>query len=1614
MKTFTNLAHRAFKKCASLSTSNRNRYYLFTIIMLLTLGIGSAWAESTDTYDFKTDGITKKSGPNSGNMTSSSQDVVFVSKTGNTTDSWTIEFIGDTYYGYGKNNGVQFGSKNYPPKGNLISKSYDNVSQVELITTTTSTDVNMSVKVGAVSFGEKVLTSGNSISQVFSGTATTGAITVSLAGSSKNNIKIEKIIITYGVSSGGGSDPDEPTCTAITPTLTYSATSLVQGATATATLEGNTGSGEVTYTTSDDKIATVDANGTVTAVGAGTAKITATVAATGEYCEGKATATITVTPLISCSEVYNLADDATFALKKFVVTYANGKYTYIKDGTGYGLIFNNAGAYGLKAGDQVAAAELAGKKDTYNGLVEIIPTSVFADLEITSGTAPDPEVMNALPVKADMNKYVKFEDVTFASTAFSSKKVTGKINAGNITFYDQFATNETFNTSKKYHVIGAVSIYNSTIQVNFISAEEVAEPTLNVKITDADFGKIAIDGKAERTLTLNGSLLTNAVSLAIEGEGAEHFKLASNSVTPTEGTITDAKIKITYKPTAEGTHTATLKITSDDVEEQTITLQGQAVQQHIVHFFVNGDEQTDLAKKVLSGNTLEEIPEATSCDQINYPTFAGWASAAIDGTTDVKPTMLDLSTPVTNDCNYYAVFAKGTTSSGTANTSYELVLLPSHFITDYKERSFKATANEVDGEGTLEVSLTSAGVMKSTDASKGNPIQFRKKSSSTSPGTIYNTTDLEQINSISYADGTNNIASTIIGTSQQPTEQEDGKGFFMITNGTSVSYIPSITINFTKASVSEITTYEYITSCAAVVPTCEITYDFAGGEGECTTDIVEKDTEYTLCATAPTKTGHTFLNWKDQHGTEYAAGATITSVTEDLTLTAQWQVNSYEVTWMSLGSKLSSSKVNYNIQPTKPSTNPTYLCGTDKEFVGWSTQEIDGAGVPANLYTDVFPVVTEAITYHAVFASINSSAESTTHTLTPNNSWSGYAEGTITDNKGYTWSYCAAGTKTDGVYSLNLRNKDTETSYIGSPLFTANVKNIKATIVNGSASKARKVYVCSAPTLEPTTGDLGITEVAGGHSGELSLAFEGTISQFYLQVSDALQFQSIKVEVGEAPYIDYVTSCEEVGSDMSNSTKVTPSVESGIFSVGNNKYVQFSTGNLQYEVGTNTWSFASEQYEVIGGEAYTGSNNTNYGMNVPGYTGKLDLFGWSCDGKYGVNPSNADADYTGAFADWGNLVDETGWYTLTKDEMNYILNRKKDGKKLWALATVCGMNGLILLPDNWNTSITLDYGYVPANFNYTKNQIDDATWQTLEDAGAVFLPEGGTRVGGHGNKEQGGGPDEFDAHRDYFHVDNVNEMGYYWLNTQDTRTEYLNCASFLILPGWSDNGTPNDESDDKAHAPQVWSREKRRGNSVRLVKEVTPNYTRDKQGAGVYGTVCYPENIVWCDGATLYEVAGKEGNKVIFDEVTTPEAGIPYIFIADQEVINFFCGTEYEGTAGKHNSLQGTFTQIDPAVDNILVGNYMLVNNIIKKCGINCGLYANRAYFVATELENMGTAPAAVQGRRRISLDVASENTTTGIDNITNGENTTIKVIENGQLIIIRNGEKYNAMGVKL
>ena len=184
-------------------------------------------------------------------------------------------------------------------------------------------------------------------------------------------------------------------------------------------------------------------------------------------------------------------------------------------------------------------------------------------------------------------------------------------------------------------------------------------------------------------------------------------------------------------------------------------------------------------------------------------------------------------------------------------------------------------------------------------------------------------------------------------------------------------------------------------------------------------------------------------------------------------------------------------------------------------------------------------------------------------------------------------------------------------------------------------------------------------------------------------------------------------------------------------------------------------------------------------------------------------------------------------------------------------------------------------------------------------------------------------------------------------------------------------------------------------------------YTRDVTKDN-FGTICLPYAVNNFTGATFYEVAGKEGRKVIFDEVTELEAGMPYIFKAEAAEIKLAqVGEKYTGNAKMYNSLQGTFEEIEDgeagATGNILEGNYIIYNNYIKKCGAKCGLVKNRAYFIADALNNLTAPVSPAPGRKRVSMDVLGEDEATGVDNIT----------ENGVIAPALQGT-YDIMGRKL
>ena len=212
----------------------------------------------------------------------------------------------------------------------------------------------------------------------------------------------------------------------------------------------------------------------------------------------------------------------------------------------------------------------------------------------------------------------------------------------------------------------------------------------------------------------------------------------------------------------------------------------------------------------------------------------------------------------------------------------------------------------------------------------------------------------------------------------------------------------------------------------------------------------------------------------------------------------------------------------------------------------------------------------------------------------------------------------------------------------------------------------------------------------------------------------------------------------------------------GPFSVSATKKVKFAKGNLQFNAaqGTHrcadgttkqgTWRFAPNQWDYIG----YGNENIS-----PTYDGWIDLFGWGTSGwnsgavayqPWSTSTSysdyypggNSSNNLTGAYAnaDWG-VYNQIGsdvpgtWRTLTKGEWEYLCNSRPNANNLKGQATVNGVNGFVLLPDDfWSNSGSLAFTS-GTNLGWDVNRFSVSQWREFEQLGAVFLPSGGYRSG---------------------------------------------------------------------------------------------------------------------------------------------------------------------------------------------------------------------------------------------------------------------------------------------
>ena len=231
-----------------------------------------------------------------------------------------------------------------------------------------------------------------------------------------------------------------------------------------------------------------------------------------------------------------------------------------------------------------------------------------------------------------------------------------------------------------------------------------------------------------------------------------------------------------------------------------------------------------------------------------------------------------------------------------------------------------------------------------------------------------------------------------------------------------------------------------------------------------------------------------------------------------------------------------------------------------------------------------------------------------------------------------------------------------------------------------------------------------------------------------------------------------------------------------LFSIGNNKKVIISQGNLQYQASSKEWRFATNQYDYIGANA---GNTTANDRASQAYW--IDLFGWGTSGwnngntyympydigsngtpnqGYGYGPTKENAytfSLTGIYAeaDWGvhNKISNGGnavgmWRTLSNSETGILFkNRstitqnmpsgtnKEEARFIKAL--VGNTLGVILFPDNYihPNDVVLSYhnrcyNSIDKNYSFSDFAIGANDWPKMEAAGAIFLPAAGFREGG--------------------------------------------------------------------------------------------------------------------------------------------------------------------------------------------------------------------------------------------------------------------------------------------
>ena len=431
-------------------------------------------------------------------------------------------------------------------------------------------------------------------------------------------------------------------------------------------------------------------------------------------------------------------------------------------------------------------------------------------------------------------------------------------------------------------------------------------------------------------------------------------------------------------------------------------------------------------------------------------------------------------------------------------------------------------------------------------------------------------------------------------------------------------------------------------------------------EGTMAPQSVTANKNTVLKANTFTREGYKFLNWNtaaDGTGDSYTDSATV-NLTEDLTLYAQWQANTYTVTWVDEdGTELETDEnVPYGTTPEYNGETPTKTGDAQYTytFTGWdpAVSAVTGDVTYKAIYTqtvnqytitwknwDGTELKTEQVAYGEVPAYTGETPTregDAEHTYT----FSGWTPEIqpVTGEAEYT----AVFTDTINTYTVTWKNWD------GTVLETdENVEYGTTPEYNGATptktGDAQYSYTFKgwSPAVDTVTGDITYTAV-----------FEETVNQYTITWKnwDDTVLKTEQVSYGTTPVYSGDTPAKEGDAQYSYAfTGWTPEITAV---TGNAEYT------AQFQESVNTYTVT---WQDANGTVLETDENVAYGT-VPTYDGETPT-------------KAADAQYTYAFKGWnpeitavtGNVT-YTAEYTATVntytvtwvDESNNVLETDTD------------------------------------------------------------------------------------------------------------------------------------------------------------------------------------------------------------------------------------------------------------------------------------------------------------------------------------------------------------------